>query len=191
MGKLFANILLSRFLSEVSGPRLLRNEQCGFKPIHSTVLHLARLIDRVSRNFGERRLTGFFAGHNIGRQSPLQTNSPYFPLILRKKSFFLPVWSGVCSNLPISHIHSSWHAVWRGSGWNNFSRALQSISATCLYHPTTLSGSLRARHVHHSHVPAASTARYLPGAISQRPRVVAERTEDHYQCLEEYCDAVC
>ncbi|WP_431309756.1 reverse transcriptase domain-containing protein, partial [Klebsiella pneumoniae] len=58
IGKLFEKILLSRILSEVSGRGLLRDEQCGFRPKHSTSLQLARLVERVTRNFGEKRLTG-------------------------------------------------------------------------------------------------------------------------------------
>jgi hypothetical protein len=55
---LFAKILLTRTLSEISGRGLLRDEKFGFRPKHSTVLLLARLVERVSRDFGEKRLTG-------------------------------------------------------------------------------------------------------------------------------------
>ena len=37
---------------------LLRNEQFGFRPEHSTSLQLARLVERITRNFGEKGLTG-------------------------------------------------------------------------------------------------------------------------------------
>jgi hypothetical protein len=37
---------------------LLYNEQFGFIPKHSTVLHFTQLLERVSRKFGEKRLTG-------------------------------------------------------------------------------------------------------------------------------------
>jgi len=37
---------------------LLRYEQFGFRPRHSTSLQLAHLVQRITRNFGERRLTG-------------------------------------------------------------------------------------------------------------------------------------
>jgi hypothetical protein len=57
-GKLFEKLLLSRIVYEVYGHGLLRNEQFGFRPKHSTVLQLARLVERVSRNFDEKRLTG-------------------------------------------------------------------------------------------------------------------------------------
>ena len=55
---MFEKILLSRILSEVSGRGLLRDEQFGFTPKHSTSLQLARFVERVTRNFGEKRLTG-------------------------------------------------------------------------------------------------------------------------------------
>jgi hypothetical protein len=37
---------------------LLRDEQFGIGPRHSTTLQLARLVERVNRNVDERRLTG-------------------------------------------------------------------------------------------------------------------------------------
>jgi hypothetical protein len=58
IGKVFEKVLLSRILSEVSGRGLLRDEQFGFRPKHSTSLQLARLVERVSRNLGEKRFTG-------------------------------------------------------------------------------------------------------------------------------------
>jgi hypothetical protein len=57
VGKLFEKILLARDLREVSKRGLLRDEQFGFRPRHSTTLQLARLVERVNRNFDERRLT--------------------------------------------------------------------------------------------------------------------------------------
>jgi hypothetical protein len=58
IGKLFEKILLSRIFSEASGRGLLRDEQFGFRPKHSTTVQLARLVERVTRNFGEKRLRG-------------------------------------------------------------------------------------------------------------------------------------
>ena len=58
IGKLFVNILLSRILHEVNVRGLLRNEQFGFRPRHSTSLQLARFFRRITRKFGEKRLTG-------------------------------------------------------------------------------------------------------------------------------------
>ena len=36
----------------------MRDEQFGFRPRHSTSLQLARLVEKITRNFGEKRLTG-------------------------------------------------------------------------------------------------------------------------------------
>jgi hypothetical protein len=58
IGKFFENILLTRILHEVGERRELRNVQFGFRPTHSTSLQLARLVERITRNFGEKMLTG-------------------------------------------------------------------------------------------------------------------------------------
>jgi len=58
IGKLFEKILLVRFLQVVKERGPLRDEQFRFKPKHSTSLQLARLVERITRNFGEKRLTG-------------------------------------------------------------------------------------------------------------------------------------
>jgi hypothetical protein len=57
IGILFEKILLARILREVSERGLMRDEQFRFRPGHSTSLKLARLVERMSRNFGEK-LTG-------------------------------------------------------------------------------------------------------------------------------------
>jgi hypothetical protein len=36
----------------------MRDEQFGFRARQSTSLQLARLVDRITRNFGDKRLTG-------------------------------------------------------------------------------------------------------------------------------------
>jgi len=58
IGKLFEKILLVRILQEVKVRGLLRDEQFGFRPKHSTSLQLTRPVERITRNFGEKRLTG-------------------------------------------------------------------------------------------------------------------------------------
>ena len=58
IGKLFENIIRARILHVVSDRGLLRDEQLGFRPRHSTSFQLARLVEGITRNFGEMRLTG-------------------------------------------------------------------------------------------------------------------------------------
>ena len=58
IGKLFEKILLARVLYLVKKRGLLQHEQFGFRPRHSTSLQLACLVERKTRNFGEKRLTG-------------------------------------------------------------------------------------------------------------------------------------
>ena len=58
IGKLFEKILLTRILHFVSERGLMRDEQFGFRPRHSTSLQLAHLVERITRNLGEKRLTG-------------------------------------------------------------------------------------------------------------------------------------
>jgi hypothetical protein len=47
--------VLRRLLREVNERGLLRDEQFGVRPRHSTTLQLARIVERVNRNFDERR----------------------------------------------------------------------------------------------------------------------------------------
>jgi hypothetical protein len=58
IGKLFEKILLARMLHKGSVSGLMREEQFGFRPKHSTSLQLAHLVERLIRNFGEKRVTG-------------------------------------------------------------------------------------------------------------------------------------
>jgi hypothetical protein len=58
IGKVFEKILLARILREVSKRGLMRFKQFGFRPRHSTPLQLAHLVERITRDFGLKRLTG-------------------------------------------------------------------------------------------------------------------------------------
>ena len=48
---------MARILHEVSVRGLMQDEQFGFRPRNRTSLQLARLVERITRNFGEKRLT--------------------------------------------------------------------------------------------------------------------------------------
>jgi hypothetical protein len=54
IGRLF-EILLTRILNVVGEWGLLQDEQFGFRPGHSTSLQLARLVERITRNFAEEK----------------------------------------------------------------------------------------------------------------------------------------
>jgi len=54
VGKLFEKILLNRILHEVNERGMMRDEQFGFRPMHSTSLHLARLILRLPETLAKR-----------------------------------------------------------------------------------------------------------------------------------------
>ena len=56
--KIFENILLTRIFYEVSDRELMRDEQFGFRSRHNTSLQLASLVERITWNIGEKRLTG-------------------------------------------------------------------------------------------------------------------------------------
>jgi hypothetical protein len=56
--KLLEKILLARILYEGRERGLIRDGQFGFRPRYSMSLQLARLVESITRNFGEERLTG-------------------------------------------------------------------------------------------------------------------------------------
>ena len=58
LGKLFEKTLLARILHEVSEHGLMRDEQFRIRPRHSTSLQLACLVEKMTRSFGEKILTG-------------------------------------------------------------------------------------------------------------------------------------
>jgi hypothetical protein len=58
------------FLLEVNKLGLLRDEQFGFPPKHSTTLQLARLVERVNRNFEEGSKPERFFGIWRKRSTP-------------------------------------------------------------------------------------------------------------------------
>jgi hypothetical protein len=57
VGKLFDKLLLTRVLRKVNEGALLCDEHFAFRPRHSKTLQLVRLVERVSRNFDEKRLS--------------------------------------------------------------------------------------------------------------------------------------
>jgi hypothetical protein len=103
---LFEKILLAKFLHELSERGLMRDEQLGFRPRPSTSLHLARIVERITRNFGEKRLTrslprrGQSLRYQLDRWPPLQAYAPQLPILHSPYYSPLPLWSDVQSVLP-------------------------------------------------------------------------------------------
>ena len=58
IGKLFENTPLARILHVVNEGGLMQDEQFGFRPRHSTSLQLARLVEKITKKFCEKRLAG-------------------------------------------------------------------------------------------------------------------------------------
>jgi hypothetical protein len=58
IGRSFEKIVLANAFSEINGRGLLHDEEFGFSPKHNVSLQLARLVERISRNFGKKQLTG-------------------------------------------------------------------------------------------------------------------------------------
>jgi hypothetical protein len=58
VGKLFKKIQLARILIEVTKHGLIWDKQFRFQPKHSMSLSLAYLTEKITRNYGEKRLTG-------------------------------------------------------------------------------------------------------------------------------------
>ena len=145
IGKLFENILLARILHVVSERGIMRDEQFGFRPRHSTSLQLARLVERITRNFGEKRgdrrslpRRGQSLRYRLDRLPPLQANAPKLPVLHSSRNFILPSESDVRSVLPDGHVISSRHAGGSGSGRIDLPCPLQAVSTTCP-HPRTTS----------------------------------------------------
>jgi len=82
IGKQFEKIILARVLHVVRDRGLLRDEQFGFRPRHRTSLQLACLVERITRNIGEKRLSGGFPRRGrslrycLNQWPPLQSNTP-------------------------------------------------------------------------------------------------------------------
>jgi hypothetical protein len=99
-------------------------------------LHLARLVERVSKNFGERRLTGVVfldvakAFDTVWIDGLLfKLTALMLPSYLVKtiSSLPLPLQQDVRGVPPNGHIQTSWHAAWRSTRGTNLSCFVQSV----------------------------------------------------------------
>jgi len=184
--KLFEKILLSRILHEVSERGLMRDEQFGFRPRHSTSLQLARLVERITRNVGEKRLTGAVFLDVVKAFDTVWIDGLLYKLtLLNFPSYIVHTISSYLRDRTFEAFFqaatSSRRGMRAGKGWIDLPYSLQSV---CQRHALTLAprrvNSLRGRHGHHSHVPQADAARQLPGVITQGTSTVVEWMENRH-----------
>lgn len=132
IGKLFEKILLARIFREVSRRWLLRDEQFRIRHIHRISLQVAGFFERVSRYFGEKRLTGagssMWPRHSIGWWTAQQAHRPQLSLISGEYHLRSTCEAYIRSALPSCYFLSQRHAGWRGAGWINLPCPLQSVS---------------------------------------------------------------
>jgi hypothetical protein len=171
IGKLFEKILLTRILCEVSERGLKRDEGFGFQPRQSTPLQLAHLVERITRNFGEKRLTG--VGFLDVAIDTVWTDGLLYKRTLLNVSSYTVITNSSYLRCRSSKRPSRWprHLIaasrleWLGV---DLPCHLQSV---CQGHAITLAPH---RHGHRSHVPQADASRHLPRVIPQRPSTVVE-----------------
>ena len=173
IGKLFEKILLARILHEVSERELMRDEQFGFRPRNSMSLQLSRLVGRITRNFGETRLTGaVFLDVAKAFDTVCIDGLLYKLTFLNFPSYIVHTVSsylrGRMFEASFQAATSSRRGMRAGVAQGGLiSRLLQSV---CQRYVLTLEprrvSPLRGRHGHHSHVLQADAARQLDGVNS-------------------------
>jgi hypothetical protein len=97
--------------------------------LNSTSLQLARLVERVTRNFGEKRLTGaVFLDVAKAFDTVWVDGLVYKRTVLNFPSYLVRIITSYLRGvIPNCHILWSWNAGWSGLGWNYFSRPLQPV----------------------------------------------------------------
>jgi hypothetical protein len=112
----------------------MREGQFGLRPRHSTSFHLARLVQRITGNFGVNRLTGKVfldvaksLRYRLDRRPPLQAYAPNLPALHSPCNLIMPMGSHVQRVLPDGHLISSRHAGWGDSGWTYLPCPLQFV----------------------------------------------------------------
>jgi hypothetical protein len=176
IGNLFEKIILARILHVVNQRGLMLDEQFGFRPRQSTSLLLTRLVERITRNFSEKRLTSAVFLDVANAFDTVWIDGLLYKLTLLNVhtiSFYLRDWTFEASfQTDTSSRRGMRVGVVQGI---DLPYPLQSV---CQRHATTLAprrlGPLRGRHGHHSHIPQADADCPLPGVIPQRLSTVVE-----------------
>ena len=86
--KLFEKISLARILHVINESGVIRDEQFWFRPRHSTSLKVACLVERIAKNFGEKKLSGAvlldvakILRCRLDRWPPSQANARQIPVL--------------------------------------------------------------------------------------------------------------
>jgi len=154
--------------------------------IFSTSLHLARLVERITRNFGEKRLRGAVFLDVAKAFDTVWIDSLLYKLtLLIFPSYIVHTISSYLRGRTFEASFQTATSSRRGMRVGVAQGGL--ISPVLLFvcrHALTLApcrvSPLRGRHGHHSHVPQADASCQLPGVIPQRPSTVVERMENRH-----------
>ena len=151
-----------------------RDEQLGFRPRHSTSLQLARLVGRITRNFGEKRLRGTVFLDVAKAFYTVRIDSLRYKLtLLNFPSYIVDKISSYLRRRTFEASFQTATSSRRGmlagvTGWIYLHCPLQSV---CQRNAPTLVplrvSPVRGQHGLHSHVTQADASRQLPGVISQ------------------------
>jgi hypothetical protein len=146
-------------------------------------LQLASLLETVNRNSYKRRLTG--AGVLAKAFDTVSFEGLLYKLTDQNFApchVLIPWLPNFANDLPVSHIHVSWHAV-GGPGWTRFPCDFQSVNGRHTYTtPPRGASAARRRHGFRCYVPRSMAFRRL----SQQTGELAQGLEDHHPRLNDH-----
>jgi len=181
IGKLFEKILLVKILQVINERGLLRDEQFGFRPKHSTSLQLARLVGRITRNFGEKVFTGaVFLDVDKAFVTVWIDGLLYKLTRLNFPSYLVHTISSFLKDRTFEAFFRTTTSSRRGMRAGVARGVLISPVLFSLYvndmpsHSHHVELALYADDGQHSHVPQADAACQLPGVLPQRASTVVE-----------------
>ena len=160
---------------------MTREEQFGFKPRHRTFLQLARLVERITRNFVVKRLNGaVFLDVAKAFDTVWIDGLIYTLTLLNFPSYIVHI---ISSYLRYRTFEASFQTSTLSRRARRTGVAQGGLISPVLFSPYVNDvhppsprhvGPLRGRHGHHSYVPQADAACQLPEVIPQRTSAVVE-----------------
>jgi hypothetical protein len=165
-----------------------RDEQFGLRLRHSRSLHVARLVERITRNIGKNGLKGaVFLIVAKAFDTVLIDGLLYKLTLLTFPSYIVLTISSYLRGWTFEASFQTATSSCRGmrprvaQGKISLPCPLQSVRQR---HDLTLAprrvSYLRDCHGHQSHVPKSDAARHLPRVIPQRPSTVVERMKNRH-----------